>query len=104
MPFFCQYCVLFGQFACLKMKKISIRTISGTLGHAWLVSVYVHIAEVTFYTPVGPNVIENVTEIPERTKIEFKIILLWTFTSKRQKSVLIAFFSGQYQKKLAFLS
>ena len=21
MPFFCQYCVLFGQFECLKMKK-----------------------------------------------------------------------------------
>ena len=102
MPFSCKYCVLFGQFACLKMKKISIRTISGTLGHAWLVSVYVHIAEVTFYTPVGPNVIENVTEIPETTKIEFKTILLWTFSSKRQKSVLIAFFLGDIRKNKLF--
>ena len=32
MPFYCQYCVLFGQCVCLKMEKINIKTISGTLG------------------------------------------------------------------------
>ena len=61
MPFFCQYCVLFGQFECLKMKKINIRTISGTLGHAWLVSVFL---KLDLHTS---NVIENVTKIPETT-------------------------------------
>ena len=44
MPFLYQYCVVFSQCVCLKMKKVNIRTLSGTLGYASLVSVCVHIA------------------------------------------------------------
>ena len=46
-------------------KKNNSRTISGTLGYAWLVPVCVHVAELDLHTS---NVIDYETKIPERTK------------------------------------
>ena len=61
MTFFCQYCVLFGQCVCV--YHINIR--GYTLGYAWLVPVFVHIAEIDLHTS---TVIKSVTKIPETTK------------------------------------
>ena len=95
MPLICQYCV-FLACLCLKMKKINIRTISGTLGHAWRVSVYVYIPEIRFTHQLCDW--ECYKNPKNNNKIVFKTSLLWAFTSKRRKSVLFTFFYGKYQK------
>ena len=41
-------CVIWPVCVSENEKKIDIRTISGTLGHAWLVSVYVYVPEIRF--------------------------------------------------------
>ena len=65
MPFFCQYCVLFGQFVCLKMKKNqyqnNFRYTGACMASFCIMCIFL---KLDLHTS---NVIENVTKIPETT-------------------------------------